>query len=98
MAQGTYHISLVTFQRIEYLGAADHPWPEPLPTPGQQTGNTSDGWSEADADGPAPTPGGSLVRPPPVVMWDNSRSSLGYPYERSLSSTSWSTPPPVYTR
>jgi len=72
----------------------NHP-EQPLPTSGQQTGGASDGWSETDANATALTQGGSLVLPPPVVMRDNSRSSL---YEQSLSLASWSTPPPVYTR
>lgn len=77
-----------------------NPPEQPLSTSGLQTRDASDGWSETDADGPrASTQSGSLVVPPPVVMRDNSRSSLGYAYEQSLSSTtSWSTPPPVYTR
>jgi hypothetical protein len=91
MGSNTYDLALAT---------RNDPWPElvvePLPTSGQQTGDASDGWSEIDADAPTSTQDGSLVRPPPVVMRDNSRSSLGY--EQSLSSASWSTPPPVYTR
>jgi len=90
MRSNTYDLAIAT---------QNDPWPEifeSLPTSGQQTGDASDGWSETDADVPTSTQGGSLVRPPPVVMRDNSRSSLGY--EQSLSSASWSTPPPVYTR
>jgi hypothetical protein len=90
MGSNTYDLALAT---------RSDPWPElfeSLPTSGQQTGDASDGWSETDADAPTSTQGGSLVRPPPVVMRDNSRSSLGY--EQSFSSASWSTPPPVYAR